>query len=98
MPPGRRGRIRRIILPAWGSGAVSREIFDVDGDGARGAVRQVWGVIIAMLDLTKALLSGQVLLMDGAMGTQLQRAGIPASECYEALNLTQPELVRAIHE
>jgi 5-methyltetrahydrofolate--homocysteine methyltransferase len=45
-----------------------------------------------------ALESGRVLLMDGAMGTELQRAGIAESECYEAWNLTQPEKVRAIHE
>jgi 5-methyltetrahydrofolate--homocysteine methyltransferase len=45
----------------------------------------------------KALRSGRVLLMDGAMGTQLQRAGAKDEECFEALNLTQPEKIRAIH-
>jgi 5-methyltetrahydrofolate--homocysteine methyltransferase len=44
-----------------------------------------------------ALHSGRVLLMDGAMGTELQRAGIPDGECYEYWNLTHPETVRAIH-
>jgi 5-methyltetrahydrofolate--homocysteine methyltransferase len=38
-----------------------------------------------------------VLLMDGAMGTELQRAGIQPNECYELWNLTHPEQVRAIH-
>src|SRR5438552_12699899 len=41
--------------------------------------------------------SGHVLLMDGAMGTELQRAGIQPGECYELWNLTHPERVRAIH-
>lgn len=44
------------------------------------------------------LRSGRVLLMDGAMGTELQRAGIQEGECYELWNLTQPEKVRAIHQ
>src|SRR5262249_32934235 len=45
----------------------------------------------------QALNSGKVLLMDGAMGTELQRAGIGEGECYEMWNLTHPEKVRAIH-
>src|SRR5437879_3831754 len=45
----------------------------------------------------EALHSGRVLLMDGAMGTELQRAGIGEGECYELWNLTHPEKVRAIH-
>jgi 5-methyltetrahydrofolate--homocysteine methyltransferase len=36
--------------------------------------------------------------MDGAMGTELQRAGIGENECYEAWNLTHPDKVRAIHQ
>jgi methionine synthase I (cobalamin-dependent) len=46
----------------------------------------------------EALKSGRVLLMDGAMGTQLQRAGIGEGECYEAWNLTHPVKVSAIHQ
>ncbi len=45
----------------------------------------------------EALRSGRVLLMDGAMGTELQRAGMRDGECYEHWNLTHPERVRAIH-
>ena len=45
-----------------------------------------------------ALHSGRVLLMDGAMGTELQRAGIGEGECYEAWNLTHPDKVLAIHK
>jgi 5-methyltetrahydrofolate--homocysteine methyltransferase len=36
--------------------------------------------------------------MDGAMGTELQRAGLPPGECGELWNLTHPERVQAIHE
>ena len=45
-----------------------------------------------------ALRSGRVLLMDGAMGTELQRAGLKPGECGELWNLTHPERVRAIHQ
>ncbi len=41
--------------------------------------------------------SGHVLLMDGAMGTELQKAGV-AEGAYESWNLTHPESVRAIHQ
>jgi 5-methyltetrahydrofolate--homocysteine methyltransferase len=46
----------------------------------------------------EALHSGRVLLMDGAMGTELQRAGIREGDCYEGWNLTRPDTVRAIHQ
>jgi 5-methyltetrahydrofolate--homocysteine methyltransferase len=36
--------------------------------------------------------------MDGAMGTQLQIAGVQPGECFEFWNLTHPEVVRRIHE
>jgi methionine synthase I (cobalamin-dependent) len=45
----------------------------------------------------EALQSGRVLLMDGAMGTELQCAGMPSGTCYELWNLKCPEDVRAIH-
>src|SRR5438105_793177 len=53
------------------------------------------GFMPSFLDTLHA---GRVLLMDGAMGTELQRAGIGPGACYEAWNLTHPERVRAIHE
>ena len=37
------------------------------------------------------------LLCDGAMGTQLYEHGIPFDDCFDALNTTQPELVKQIH-
>src|ERR1700734_2438098 len=45
-----------------------------------------------------ALHSGRVLLMDGAMGTELWRAGLPEDGCGEIWNLTHPERVRAVHQ
>ncbi len=50
-----------------------------------------------MADFLTVLQSDQVLLMDGAMGTELHRAGITQDECHESWNLSRPEQVRAIH-
>src|SRR5580658_9785930 len=49
--------------------------------------------------MTPSFLSSadRVLLMDGAMGTELQRAGAQPVECFELWNLTHPERVCAIH-
>jgi methionine synthase / methylenetetrahydrofolate reductase(NADPH) len=38
------------------------------------------------------------VLCDGAMGTSLYARGIFINRCYDELNLSQPELVRTIHE
>ncbi|HSC29703.1 MAG TPA: homocysteine S-methyltransferase family protein, partial [Vicinamibacterales bacterium] len=38
----------------------------------------------------------RVLVGDGAMGTQLQQAGLPPGGCGEAWNLDAPEKVLAI--
>jgi 5-methyltetrahydrofolate--homocysteine methyltransferase len=51
-----------------------------------------------MANFLEALRSGRVLLMDGAMGTELQRAGLRQGECGELWNLTHPDRVRAIHQ
>jgi 5-methyltetrahydrofolate--homocysteine methyltransferase len=50
-----------------------------------------------MPSFLETLRSGRVLLMDGAMGTELQRAGIGENEWYEMWNLRHPEKVSAIH-
>jgi 5-methyltetrahydrofolate--homocysteine methyltransferase len=42
-------------------------------------------------------LGREVLVVDGAMGTMLQRAGMPAGQCPEQLNLIDPEMVLAVH-
>ncbi|MDD6174343.1 MAG: homocysteine S-methyltransferase family protein [Firmicutes bacterium] len=45
----------------------------------------------------RELLQGSVVLLDGAMGTMLQRGGLPAGERPELLNLSHPEQITAIH-
>src|ERR1700677_1302809 len=40
----------------------------------------------------------RTVLCDGAMGTSLYARGIFINRCYDELNLSQPELVRTIHE
>src|SRR5579863_7829235 len=37
------------------------------------------------------------ILCDGAMGTLLYAKGIFINRCYDELNLSQPDLIRAIH-
>lgn len=37
------------------------------------------------------------ILCDGGMGTELYARGISYEPCFEQLNLTEPELVKAIH-
>jgi 5-methyltetrahydrofolate--homocysteine methyltransferase len=39
----------------------------------------------------------EAVLGDGAMGTMLQRAGLPAGHCTEEWNLSHPEVVAAVH-
>jgi homocysteine S-methyltransferase len=39
-----------------------------------------------------------VLVVDGAMGTQLYERGVLFSACFEELNLSRPELVQRVHE
>jgi 5-methyltetrahydrofolate--homocysteine methyltransferase len=51
-----------------------------------------------MPDFLTTLGSGRVLLMDGAMGTELQRAGIREGECLELWNIEQAAKVRGVHQ
>ncbi len=43
------------------------------------------------------LLRDHVLVADGAMGTMLYARGVPLSASYDALNLSDPEIVRSVH-
>ena len=43
------------------------------------------------------LISRRSVLCDGAMGTMLYSRGVFINRCYDELNLTQPEMVRAVH-
>ncbi len=51
-----------------------------------------------MAKFIDALHSGRVLLMDGAMGTELQRVGLREGECGALWNVSRPEAVRAVHK
>jgi methionine synthase / methylenetetrahydrofolate reductase(NADPH) len=43
-------------------------------------------------------LKNEVLVLDGAMGTQLYERGVHYSTCFEELNLSRPELLTQVHE
>lgn len=42
-------------------------------------------------------LNERVILADGAMGTQVYERGVFINRCFEELNLSHPDLIRAIH-
>ena len=44
------------------------------------------------------LLQEKIVPGDGAMGTMILEAGIPMEWCFEELCITQPDLIRGIHE
>jgi methionine synthase I (cobalamin-dependent)/5,10-methylenetetrahydrofolate reductase len=46
----------------------------------------------------EGLFSGQTVLCDGAMGTMLYSCGVFINRCYDELNVTQPEMVRSVHQ
>jgi methionine synthase / methylenetetrahydrofolate reductase(NADPH) len=43
-------------------------------------------------------LASRVLVCDGAMGTMLYGKGVFINRCFESLNLSEPALVRQVHE
>ena len=45
----------------------------------------------------KDLLLRTVLVFDGPMGTEIYRRHVFLNRCYEELNLSEPDLIRAIH-
>jgi methionine synthase I (cobalamin-dependent)/5,10-methylenetetrahydrofolate reductase len=46
----------------------------------------------------QAMFGNRTVLCDGAMGTTLYSRGIFINRCYDELNLSQPELIRSVHE
>jgi methionine synthase / methylenetetrahydrofolate reductase(NADPH) len=50
------------------------------------------------MNLTEALERDMILVCDGAMGTMLHAAGNSLDQALPALNLSNPQLVRTIHE
>src|SRR5919205_4512941 len=51
-----------------------------------------------MISFRELLESDRVTVFDGAMGTQLYAKGVYINRSYDELNLTNPDLVRAVHE
>lgn len=49
-------------------------------------------------DAIAKLFAGETVLCDGAMGTMLYGCGVFINRCYDELNVTQPEIVRGVHE
>jgi methionine synthase / methylenetetrahydrofolate reductase(NADPH) len=44
------------------------------------------------------LFAGGTVLCDGAMGTMLYSCGVFINRCYDELNVSQPEMVRSVHQ
>lgn len=51
-----------------------------------------------MTNRLKSLFGDRPVLCDGAMGTSLYSHGVYINRCYDELNLSQPDLIRSIHE
>jgi methionine synthase / methylenetetrahydrofolate reductase(NADPH) len=51
-----------------------------------------------MLTFRELIETEHVTVFDGAMGTQLYAKGVYINRSYDELNLTHPDLVRAVHE
>src|ERR1041384_3464615 len=51
-----------------------------------------------MNDFREILASDQITIFDGAMGTMLYSKGVYINRSYDELNLTNPDLVREVHE
>ena len=50
-----------------------------------------------MSSFLEIISAGKILLADGAMGTELQKRGLPSGACPEEFNLTHPEIVQSIY-
>lgn len=51
-----------------------------------------------MANRLQKLFGTRPVLLDGAMGTSLYARGVFINRCYDELDLSQPEMVRSIHE
>jgi len=49
-----------------------------------------------MKDVRQRIESAEILLSDGAMGTMLIERGVNIDQCFEAVNLTQPDVLEEI--
>ena len=51
-----------------------------------------------MTNRMQEMFAGRTILCDGAMGTTLYARGVFINRCYDELNVSQPDLVRSVHE
>jgi methionine synthase / methylenetetrahydrofolate reductase(NADPH) len=51
-----------------------------------------------MTDSMRKMFADRTILCDGAMGTTLYARGVFINRCYDELNISQPDLVRSVHE
>src|SRR4029077_11186184 len=56
-----------------------------------------YGILNAMSSRFRTRLAKGPIVCDGAMGTLLYAKGVFINRCYDELNLSQPDLIRAIH-
>ncbi len=64
-------------------------------------LRPRWGTLMYSLEMRDDFLKRlkqRPMLADGAMGSLLYSKGIFINRCYDELNLSQPDLIRGIHE
>ena len=52
---------------------------------------------VHIVDIKKILSEKDFLILDGAMGTMLQKSGLKTGDIPELLNLTSPEIIENIH-
>ncbi|HZN97561.1 MAG TPA: homocysteine S-methyltransferase family protein, partial [Gemmatimonadales bacterium] len=57
-----------------------------------------WDTSARMPTLRDLISDSRVHVLDGAMGTMLYSRGIFVNACYDELSLSQPALVREVHE
>jgi len=43
-------------------------------------------------------LQNRIMLFDGGMGTELYRKGVFINKCYDELNLSNPDMIKQVHE
>jgi len=51
-----------------------------------------------MTSRLEPIFGSRTVLCDGAMGTSLYARGVFINRCYDELNLSQPELIRGVHD
>ncbi len=49
------------------------------------------------MNILDQLHAGKIILSDGAMGTELQKRGMPSGACPEEWNILHPEVIKSIH-